>query len=182
MIGKHERWFEAMAADVQANKQGVAVARMASMFGFKCAQSVYNQQDGVQDLTFQQYFAYAAELATMARAPYNLVAWVCRQAGCMWAPLPPAGASIDARLPKMLSEFGDLTKALVEGMEDNNWSMTEAERVWTEGEQAISAMLGVMHAAREAALKAASTIPMRPATLAEAEMAAPRAKGNGGAA
>ena len=168
MVGKHEAWFEAYEADMREHKKDVSVARMASVYNVS-DQTVYNQQNGHQQLTLEQYSQYCTELARTGKAPEHLVTWFCRQGGYMCAPLPPAGASIDARLPKMLSVFGDLTKALVEGMEDNDWSMTEAERVWAEGEQAISAMLGVMHAAHEAALKAAKTIPMHPKSMADAE-------------
>lgn len=167
MSGRHETWFEAFAADVQANKREVTVARIATLIG-KCSQTVYNQQDGVQDLTLDNLAVYAAELRTRGRSPYHLVAWLCRQARCMWAPLPEARPCIDARLPRMLSEFGDLTKALAEAMEDGRVTEAEAARVWVEGEQAISAILGAMHAARGMA----GTVPLRPATMAEAEAAA----------
>jgi len=172
MGGKNEAWFEAFAADFVENKREVPAARVASVMGFKSAQSIYNQTDGVQDLTMQQFFAYAKELGRVGLAPYRLVAWVCRQANVMWAPLPKRNAGIDAQLPRVLSEFGDLIAAVSSAMADGRVDAEEAERVWVEGEQAISAILGAMYATREAV----TTVPLRPATMAEAE------RQNGGAA
>lgn len=173
MGGKNEAWFEAFDTDFTSHKRVVSAARIASIMGFKAAQSVYNQTDGVQDMSLQQYFAYAKELARFGAAPTALVAWFCRQAGFTCAPLPKRNSGIDAQLPHVLSEFSDLIAAVSAAMADGRVDAEEADRVWAEGEQAISAILGAMHATREAV----TTVPLRPQTMAEAH-----AKENGGAA
>lgn len=160
---------EALAADQQ--QAGLTVNRMAADYdrGKTWAYDVLNGE--------MPFAIHHIERWAQLTGAKNIMLWMGRVTGHLVAPIPEVDSD-GVDLPALLREFADVVESVTAALADGRISQAEADKVWAEGEQLIAACYSVMHSFRARARR----LSFRPTTMAEAEVAAPRAKGNGGAA
>lgn len=155
---RRENWAEALKAD-RANTPQVTVGRIAAHMN-KSDSLVYKMLEGEHAPSITQVVDFAD-----LTGGHNIMAWLGRMTRHYVVPVPMAEATPLTQIPDLCREFGDLVAAVNDGIADGRITHAEAATIRTEGEQLIAAVYGMILAAE----RRATTIPMRPSTMADAE-------------
>lgn len=155
---RRESWSEALKADKAAAPQ-VTVGRIAAQMN-KSDSLVYKMLEGEHAPSITQLVDFAD-----LTGGQSIMRWLGRMTRHFVAPIPRVEAAPEVELPGMLREFGDVVASVTDAISDGRISPEEAARVRDEGEQLIAAVYAVILATE----RRATTIPLRPGTLAEAE-------------
>lgn len=155
---RRESWSEALKVD-KANAPQVTVGRIAAHMN-KSDSLVYKMLEGEHAPSITQLVDFAD-----LTGGHNTMRWLGRMTRHFVAPIPHMEAAPEVELPSMLREFGDVVASVTDAISDGRISPEEAARVRDEGEQLIAAVYAVILATE----RRATTIPLRPGTMAEAE-------------
>ena len=155
---RRENWSEAMKAD-RASAPQITVGRLAAQMD-KSESLVYKMLEGEHAPSVNQLVDFAN-----LTGGHHIMRWLGRQTRHFVVPIPRMESTPEVELPSMLHEFGDMLASVNAAIADGRISHEEAARVRDEGEQLIAAVYSVILATE----RRATTIPMRPGTMAEAE-------------
>lgn len=165
-------WWEALKMDWEAAGNQLTAKRLAEVFHYKHSNAVYALFHG--ELPFKLDSLKTWYELTGAQ---HLMRWAGSVTNHHVAPIP-TGRVDDLQYSDLLREFSEVVAEYTAVVSDGNVTPAEASRVTVQCQELITAALRLSLATE----RRATTIPLRPGTMAEAEVAAPRAKGNGGAA
>lgn len=157
---RRENWSEAMKAD-RASAPQITVGRIAAQMD-KSESLVYKMLEGEHAPSVNQLVDFAN-----LTGGHHIMRWLGRQTRHFVVPIPMMEAAPEVELPGMLNEFGHVVLAVNDAITDGRITPQEAARVRDEGEQLIAAVYAVILATE----RRATTIPLRPSTLADAERA-----------
>lgn len=158
---RRETWSDALKAD-RASAPQITVGRIAAQMN-KSDSLIYKMLEGEHAPSITQVVDFAD-----LTGGHHLMRWLGRMTRHFVAPIPRMESTPEVELPSMLHEFGDMLASVNAAIADGRITPQEAARVRDEGEQLIAAVYGVILATE----RRATTIPMRPVTMAEAERVA----------
>ena len=158
---RRETWSEALKAD-RAEAPQITVGRIAAQMN-KSDSLIYKMLEGEHAPSITQVIDFAD-----LTGGHHLMRWLGRMTRHFVAPIPRMDSSPEVELPAMLHGFGHVVAAVNEAITDGRITPEEAAHVRDEGEQLIAAVYAVILAAE----RRATTVPLRPATMAEAERTA----------
>lgn len=152
-------WWEALKADWESAGNQLTAKRLAEVFHYKHSNAVYALFHG--ELPFKLDSLKTWYELTGAR---NLMRWAGSVTNHHVAPIP-VGRVDDMQYADLLREFSEAVVAYTNATADNDVTPAEAVGV---GEQ-LDDVIVAAHRLKIAINKRATTIPLRPGTMAEAE-------------
>lgn len=134
-------------AMVKAAPNGLSAEQVADIIGcpYPTMMSELSRQPG-HKLGAERMLALMK--ATESRAPMHHMA---RELGGVFVPLPPGavtGRDLTMGLVESIKEFGEFAGEVAKALTDGSISSAELERIRTDGQAALTAILAVMEKAR----------------------------------